>query len=180
MIVDPVISLTARIGLALLFAAAAVHKGRDLAGFVRTIESYRLLPGALAPFVAPVFVGAETLLVALLLLPRFDPAGGLGAVLLLGAYSIAIGVNLARGRRDIDCGCLGPAGRQPISGRLLARNALLIAGGLVVAAPQGSRVLGWVDVVSVVGGVGMLVLLWSAGNRLGAASPALHALRRSP
>ena len=179
MTVDPAFTLIARAGLALLFTAAALHKARDLAGFSRTVASYRVLPESLAPVLAQALVVMEGFLVAVLAIPGLDPAGGAGAVLLLGVYSIAIAINLARGRRDIDCGCLGPAGRQPLSGWLLARNAFLMAGGFVLAAPQASRSLAWVDAVSVIGGVGMLVLLWNAGNRLGATWPALHTLRRS-
>ena len=180
MSVDPVFVLVSRAGLAILFAAAAVHKGRDLAGFIRTVAGYRILPDALPPILGPALVAAEGLLAVGIAVPRFDPAGGAGAILLLGVYSIAIAINLARGRRDIDCGCLGPAGRQPLSGWLLARNAVLIAGGFVLASPQGSRALSWVDAFSILGGAGMLFLLWNAGNRLGATWPALQALRRSP
>ena len=42
------------------------------------------------------------------------PHAAAAAALLLALYAGAIGVNLARGRRDIDCGCGGPASRQPI------------------------------------------------------------------
>ncbi|WP_289141256.1 MauE/DoxX family redox-associated membrane protein [uncultured Brevibacillus sp.] len=53
----------------------------------------------------------------------------IGAVLgglLLILYSVAIAINLLRGRRDISCGCGGVAGNHPISWLLVLRNLLLM------------------------------------------------------
>jgi hypothetical protein len=55
---------------------------------------------------------------------------------LLVVYAGAIGANLWRGRRHIDCGCGLGSRAQPISLGLIARNALLIGlCGLVPLAP---------------------------------------------
>jgi hypothetical protein len=47
------------------------------------------------------------------------------AFVILGVYTVAMSVNLARGRRYIDCGCGDLP--TPLSGWLLLRNGLLMA-----------------------------------------------------
>jgi hypothetical protein len=86
-------------------------------------------------------------------------------------------VNLARGRRDIECGCAGPAARQPLSEWLLARNALLVAAALVGLGGAASRPLVWVDALTISGGIAMLAATWLAVHRLLAYAPALAHLR---
>ena len=57
-------------------------------------------------------------------------------VLLLAGFSMAMAVNLARGRL-VSCGCSGPTKSTPISWRLVARNALLAgAASTVVHASE--------------------------------------------
>lgn len=178
--VDPVFAGVTRLGLAILFATAALHKARDLAAFRDSVRDYRIAPPKLAPTLASVLVGLESALVVLLLTLVFDPLGALVGLTLLGVYSAAIALNLARGRRHIDCGCLGPAHRQPLSTWILARNALLALGPLVLLMPVAPRAGSWVDEISVCGGVGVLVLIWNAAHQLGSAQSALRAPGRSP
>jgi hypothetical protein len=168
---DPASSGTASAALALVFAQAAWHKLRDLRGFSAAISAYELLPAALAPLAATQLVVAELLLVGTL-----RTAAALGALALLALYSAAIGVNLARGRRDIDCGCTGPALRQPLSGWLLVRNAALGALALCAALPVAPRALGAADALPIAGGAFALFALYLAANQLSANSPASRAL----
>jgi len=173
---DPVVLLLVRLGLALLFLAGALHKLRDLEGFTGTVRDYRILPRGLSRPAAVGLAAAETGVGLALLLPSLDPLGSLGAALLLGLYSGAIGLNLVRGRREIDCGCLGLARGQSISGWLLVRNAGLAALGLLLLVPDVPRGLGWVDLFSVGAGLAMAVLLWLAAHSLsGAAIPSTPA-----
>jgi hypothetical protein len=71
-------------------------------------------------------------------------------------------VNLRRGRRDVDCGCFGPARRRPISSTLVARNVALAAAALTVALPVQPRALIWIDAVTITAGVLLLALLYAA------------------
>lgn len=165
MALDPVLAAVLRIALVLLFAFAALHKARDLRAFASTVEGYALLPTRLVRLAAPLLVSAE--LATLILLVARDPLGPAAALSLLAVYSLAIAVNLARGRRDIDCGCLGPASvGQHLSGWLLARNAALAGAAALLLLPETTRTVSWIDGVSVAGGLAMTVLLWSAVNRL--------------
>jgi hypothetical protein len=170
------VTLVARVGLVLLFGSAAFHKLRDRAQFTGVLAAYRVLPAALVAVVA-VAVAVTELLVAAALArgSAFGPAGAVG---LLAVYSFAIGINLVRGRRAIDCGCGALGARQPISEWLLVRNALLAAAAIVlVPAPVAARPLSWVDLVSVAGAVAVTALLWTAAHGLAVASHRVRAAR---
>ncbi len=175
--IDPVVPAVLRGALALLFASAAVHKLRDLPAFRVALEAYELLPGRLPRLAAPALVAAELGTVALLLSPAARPWGFVAAGLLLSLYTAAIGVNLLRGRLGIDCGCFGPALRLELSGTLLARNALLLAGTLVGWLPPALRPLAGPDALPILAAIGFLALAYAAASRLLANAPALRPLR---
>ena len=167
---DPVFLALARFGLAILFFAAALHKIRDMTRFAETVRNYRVLPAGLAGGGARALAASEAGAGAFLLVPALDPVGAFGALGLLGLYSGVIGINLARGRRHIDCGCLGFGEKQSISGWLLVRNAGLALLPLALLAPMDPRPLAWLDFFSIVAGLGLAVLLWLSAQRLAAAA----------
>lgn len=168
---DPTFAWIVRLALALLFAVSCAHKLRDFPRFVATLRDYRVLPAALAAPAAILVLAAEGATAAALLVPPLQQAAGGGALMLLALYSAAIGANLVRGRRHIDCGCLGPARRQPLSGWLLARNALLGLGALSLLADTTARALTWIDLLSVAASVCVAALVWNAANALATAPP---------
>jgi len=161
---DPCLSAVARLSIALVLGVAAVHKLRDPGAFRSALGGYRLLPDALVPAAAVLLAALEVAAAAALALPGSGPAPALLAALLLALYTAAIAVNLARGRRDIDCGCSGPARRQPLGPGLLLRNALLVAAALLGAAPVGARPLLWLDFLTVAAAVAVLGLLYAAAD----------------
>lgn len=166
---DPIIALSLRASLSLLFAAAAWHKLRDLPGFRATLGEYRVMPEALLPLAVPAVVAAEAFVAVGLWLPGQAAAAAAGALMLLTAYSGAIGLNLLRGRAAIDCGCLGPASDAPLSGSLLARNGLLFAVATALLLPVSGRALTpFVDGLTAVGTVAVCALLFLAANQLAA------------
>jgi hypothetical protein len=152
----------------LLFGVAAYHKLREPAVFVATLRDYRIVPAAWVAVLAALVVVAEVALTASLLVPAVVPVAAAGCVGLLAVYSGAIALNLLRGRRHIDCGCLGPAHRQPLAPWLLARNAVVGVAALVLLLPGGDRALFWVDRLSVAAAVPTLSLLWIAVHQIGA------------
>ncbi len=168
-VADPVVALVARAGLVLLFASAGVHKLRDRAAFTGVLAAYRVVPVALVP-AAAVGVALLELAVAAALATGSRVAGPAGALGLLLVYAAAIGVNLARGRRTIDCGCGALGARQPISEWLLARNAFLALAAASLRQPTATRTLSWVDVPSVAGGVAVAACVWTAAHALAAAA----------
>ena len=128
-----VLSLACRILVTGLFAAACAHKLRDPRAFRRTLAAYRVLPQPAVTCVGALVIALEGGVAVALWWPGGEAlAAAVGAALLVG-YAVAIGVNLARGRRDLDCGCSFGRRGQPIAPALVARNALF-AGACVVAA----------------------------------------------
>lgn len=160
---DPVVVLVVRGALALLFLHAALHKLRDLPAFVKALADYEILPAAAAWPAACSVVAIELgLSIALALVT--DPVPALAAAALLLAYGAAIAINLWRGRRDIDCGCAGPAGRTRLSPSLLIRNLVLAAASLVSALPEATRPLAWLDAFSVVAAIALATLVYAASE----------------
>lgn len=160
---DPAFGLVLRASLALLFGSALVHKLVDLPRFAAIVQDYEIGPRSWVRFFALLVPAAEGATATAFLLDSFlAPWLGFG---LLTAYSVAIGVNLARGRRDIDCGCGGPGG-QRIGPGLLIRNALLAVAVLLTLVPTTARSLGPLDFVTVAFTVVSLALAWSAAGRL--------------
>lgn len=137
--------------LAWLFGTAALHKARN-------IEHYRRLMGKYlngSP-VGPVFVwlvASVELSVALtMLLPQTRWTGLAGTALLLIAYASLMGVQLARGRADMKCGCAGPASDTTISPALMLRNLACAALALVAMTPN-------ISVDAGVAGVGLALFV---------------------
>jgi hypothetical protein len=92
--------------------------------------------------------------------------------LLLG-YGCAIGINLARGRRDLDCGCSLAAGRRPIAAWMLLRNGVLAAAAIAAAFPSMGRPLTWIDMMTIVAGASATALLYASIDALlGRVAPA--------
>lgn len=176
--IDPAPLLALRLALALLFASAARHKVLAFPAFRATFERYELVPRALAGSGAALVPGAEVSAAAALV--AAPEAGALLASALLALYAGAIAGNLVRGRRDIECGCGGPAARQTLSGALVARNLVLACGALGCALTPSPRALIWLDALSITGGVAVLALLYAATNQLVANAPRLALLRGAP
>jgi hypothetical protein len=171
---DPALSLALRCGFALLFGAAAWHKLGDLAAFRAALGEYQLVPERAVSAAVFGLIAAELASASALVL---SARAGFAAVALLALYTVAIGVNIARGRREIDCGCFGPAARQPLSPALVARNVALIALGLVCALPVGPRALVLLDGLTIAAGSALGALVHGAVNGLLANAPRLRALR---
>ena len=175
---DPGIGCLLAGALALLFAHAAWHKWRALAHFRGQLAAYRLLPDALLGVAGVGVPLAETAIAVLLLIGPLRAAAALAGAALLLAYAAAMGINLARGRRDLDCGCAGPAERRPIAAWMVWRNVLLSLVLLALGRPWSERALGAVDLLTIGGGVLVLVLLYAAVERLlGQVMPRTAALR---
>jgi len=115
--------LGARVLLALVFAFAAVAKLRDRASSVRAMRDFGV-PGPLARPAAMLLPIAEIAIAIALIAPAAAWWGSLAALGLLGVFSVAIAVNLARGNAP-DCHCFGEVSGGPVGGRTLARNAVL-------------------------------------------------------
>ena len=166
---DPLVLKLVSISFGLLFLLAAVHKLTALATFRASLLGYQLLPGVLvspASIVVPAF---EALLGAAWLLAVSPVLTAFASAALLTAYTVAIAINVLRGRIHIDCGCgmTSSAGRdQQLSWGLVVRNLLLIIAVLSATLPASDRTIGILDYVTLVAGLLAIVLLYGAANQL--------------
>ncbi|MCC6763663.1 MAG: methylamine utilization protein MauE [Deltaproteobacteria bacterium] len=167
---DPAVTLAARAAFALLFAGAAWHKLRDRSGFAAVLAGYRVLPERVVPAAGAALAALELATAGAWLVPGAARGAALATVALLAVYALAIGVNLARGRRAIDCGCGVGGAAQPIGEGLVARNVLLAAAALATLRPTAPRALGWLDAPTVAGVVVVAACAWTAAHGLAAAA----------
>ena len=175
--VDPVMPLVVVLSLALLWIMAAVQKLRGFAVFSVVLADYRLIPKRATHACAVAVIALELGLGTGLLIPATRSLALVGSALLLVTYAGAIALNLVRGRRFIDCGCMGPVGHQPLSVWLVARNLSLALLALAAMLPVQGRALVWFDAITVSAAIGSAALLYAATNRLIANGPDLSRLR---
>ena len=182
---DPILAAVAALSLAYAFVAAALHKWRHRARFAEILENYRLLPRPALRPTAWLLPGLEFLTGVLLLVCSFSPplfavAAASCAIALLCMYTLAIGVNLARGRRSIDCGCGAPDLKQTIGVGLLLRNGVLIFCAALLLHPATPRAAGWLDWTVILPATAVCCLLYESVNRLLANRETLRPLSRRP
>ena len=176
---DPALGMLLVSAFALLFAHAAWHKWRERMRFAATLSAYRLLPEPVAVASGYAIPFVETLIAALLFVPAARPPAALAGSALLVVYALAIGVNLSRGRRDLDCGCTGPGDRRPIAAWMVWRNTLLAVVLVLTVPTWGGRPLGAMDALTILGGLLAAVLVYATVDRLvGQVMPRTAALRR--
>ena len=153
--------LIARVALAVVFATAAVAKLIDpartresLAGF-GVAERFRASAAVVLPL--------TELALAALLLPQPTAVGAaIAAIVLLLAFSAAIARAIAHDETP-DCNCFGQLGSHPVGRASLARNAVLGAVAVTIAAagPGESvgQALSGVDALPAVGVTALVLLL---------------------
>lgn len=177
--IDPVIGTLLAGAFALLFASAALYKLRDLPRFGAVLRAYRVLPAGLT-FAWPLPL-VELTMAAGLLIPLTRAAAALAGAGLLGVYALAMALNLARGRRELACGCGGANERRPISAWMVVRNALLAALLAAISLPWAARPLQLLDLFTVGFGLAVAALLYmSADALLGRVAPRAARWREVP
>jgi hypothetical protein len=141
--------LGARFFLGVVFLSASIPKLFAAREFRRALTNYRLLPVWLVAPVATWLPRFELVIAAALLggVAMTITAAIAGFALL--AFSVAVGVNLARGR-IIECGCFGGPSPRRITWRLALRDAVLAAAALALAThpPAVWTAFGWPVVTS--------------------------------
>ncbi len=174
---DPVIKIIICICMCILFGVAAIHKLKAPAVFRAAMKDYQLVPSILLSIVPMVLIFLELLSVILVLVPSAQAIGLLIMAALLLIYAGGISINLYRGRRDIDCGCNGPATTQALSWWLVARNLVFLGLVLLAVGPSIERALNWLDLFTIFFGVLVASGLYLGFNQLLAQAPRLAALR---
>jgi hypothetical protein len=127
--------------LSLVFLRAWLHKLARYAEWTAIIGDYRLMSRPLAPLAAAAIVISEACVVSGLLWSQTRAAAALLACGLLLFYAAAIGINLLRGRTNINCGCGGPD--QGISRLHVVRNVLLALCAMPAMASASAGPMGF-------------------------------------
>jgi hypothetical protein len=179
-VLDPVFGYLIVTGAALLLATAGGQKLRTFERFKVTLEAYHILPSSLAQRLAWLVPCLELTIAMGLLWERTRRAAVLAAIGILISYAAAIALNLARGRRDLDCGCGAARDRRSIAAWMVWRNLLLASGLGLCALPWSVRRLDVSDFLTLAGGLAAAVMLYSAIDRLlGDVAPRAYAMRRA-
>jgi uncharacterized membrane protein YphA (DoxX/SURF4 family) len=166
MTIDPAVASLIAASAGLLFLVSALHKLRDLRRFAEVFAAYGVLPAAPARRFAPVVPALELGVAAGLLFDNLRTLALWVGMALLLTYAAAIAVNLARGRRDLDCGCAGPNERRPIAAWMVWRNvgiAILLSAALL---PWSDRPFVPTDGVTVGFGTACCTLVYLCLDRL--------------
>jgi hypothetical protein len=163
---DPAFGYLIVAGGALLFASAGIHKVRGLARFTEIFVAYRVLPSAPGRRLAWLIPCLEVATAIALLWEPGRRMAVIAAMAVLIAYASGVGLNLLRGRRDLDCGCGTARDRRAIAGWMVWRNLLLAAVLGSAALPWSPRALNSTDLLTVMGGLIAAVTLYAAVDRL--------------
>jgi hypothetical protein len=174
--IDPVLAHGLAAFLAALLLIGSLEKLGDMAVFTETVAQYQLVPASLITLVAWLFPVLEATAGVLLLPMATRPEGAVLAALVLGTASLAIAINLQRGRTRIDCGC-GMGEHTPLSSRLLVRNAALLTMLATTALPLTTRTTSWLDLLAVAMSTLFLLGAYFLANTLLANAPRLAHLR---
>jgi peroxiredoxin/uncharacterized membrane protein YphA (DoxX/SURF4 family) len=114
-------SLAMRLVLAAIFGAAGVLKLRDRRATYQALVDFGL-GQRLAPTSGVVLPALELVVAATLLVSASARPGAMVALILLGAFTLAIVLALHRGHAP-DCNCFGHLSAAPVGPRTLVRNA---------------------------------------------------------
>jgi hypothetical protein len=156
----PLISIS--LLMAGVFAEALHHKLDSVVRFAATFSAWKLVPESVVPVIARVVITLEAITVlACLFIPR---AGVAIAAALLTVYALGMGLNRARGRSFIDCGC----GDEPVplSLALILRNVVLsvLASSALLADPIGP--LNWGETLTEIAAATAAIGLYRVTNIL--------------
>lgn len=119
------IALASRLIVGVIFALSSTGKWLNLTWFANAVSKYDFVPGPAARPLALLVTLSETVLAVLLLFGVAQPVTQLAAAFFIGALTLAVTMNLFRGRTDLDCGCSGSPGEK-VSWYVIGRNLGLI------------------------------------------------------
>lgn len=126
--------------VAVMLLAAGLGKRHRGSGFATTLAAFELLPQRTVRHAARLIPWLEIGCGSALLIAPIRLTARLPAALLLCIFAAAIGINIARGRTAIDCGCSLARAGQPLRVTLVGWNMLLAA---LLLTPWPAPLVGW-------------------------------------
>ncbi|WMD18317.1 MauE/DoxX family redox-associated membrane protein [Achromobacter seleniivolatilans] len=146
--IDPIFQYASAFLLALVTGSAAASKAGQRDILEGVIANYRVLPSILVRPTAYVLPIVECAICLALLFPMSRHVAAAAALVLIGIFTIAIGVNLIRGRTWVDCGCFSSTLRQPISWGVVARNAFFMIAATLPLVSSNERAVALGDIAA--------------------------------
>lgn len=125
------VAVAFRFGLGTIFLLSGIAKLSNLRAFGEVVRDYRVVPAMFSRAVTFAIPSIEVVLGVSLLVGIRERMAAYAVAVLLLVFSVAMAVNLARGRR-ISCGCLGTVSRKEISLFAITRNIALLSCALAV------------------------------------------------
>lgn len=125
-------SLYLKLLIGFIFITSSFSKWRGFQEHIGVISDYRILPSKYSVIVARIDLILETLIACLLITGVWIDKVSIMAITLIGIYTLAIIINLFRGRYEISCGCGGVVGNHKLSWKLVIRNMIIILGLMIV------------------------------------------------
>ncbi|OLL30931.1 methylamine utilization protein MauE [Burkholderia sp. SRS-W-2-2016] len=182
--IDPVVSTAALAITSIVTLTLALPKLARQAELREAVAGFALLPQVLVAPVAFMLPLAEIGAVLAALVPATRVFGATALAALFVLFALALGINVARGRTDIDCGCNGfrQSGTHvshSIGWAHVARSLLLAALAVLVCVPQSTRAVVWFDYLSVLGATLVAVAAFFTVDVLLVNRPKLNHLRNS-
>ncbi len=176
---DPALREALLIALSAMLLAGAWSKARNFPVWVATVAAYALMPERAATGAGLIILALELIAGLLLIVPTAGIAGAVASLTVLAISTVAVVINLMRGRRDIRCGCGGIGAEQRLSWPLVARNCILLAATYATTLTVTARDLLFADhLVALATAVG-LAGLYAAANNVMANQPRLKSMRSS-
>ena len=168
MSLDPVLHYILSLSLSLLFMLAALSKWNYRKQFTQALKAYELVPKSLlgpARVLIPLVEGFVALGLLVSIWQTF--ASIIGALVLL-VYAAAMGTNLHKGRKNLDCGCYLGSGDNTsfVSKALVYRNIAMSVFSLLLVLPGAQRNLTLSDFAVVSFGSLMLAMSYATLNQL--------------
>lgn len=121
-----------KIGLATLFISTGIDKIKKFSIHQLIIKEYRIIPENQIRLFTIIEIFAEIFISICLFIGLFHTFTLICAALLFLVYSVAILVNLLRGRKEISCGCGGVLGNHKLSWMLVVRNLCIGAVSVIL------------------------------------------------
>ena len=172
--VDSIFFLSFRYFLALILVVAALPKLRQPDEFHGVVANYRILPDRLVSPFAQLLPWLELICAAGLLFVATAAHALLFASGLLMMFSVAVAVNLLRGRTHIDCGCLRGAARGAGIGWYHAVRPLILAClAVMTAMAAGAGTASPVQIALAMAAATMAAILYIAADKLIALSASI-------
>lgn len=116
-----------RFTCALILLSAAIAKSRDLPGFARDLQGYRILPVGFTQAVAVLVVVTELVVGLALFTASWQAPATLGAAVLFGVFAAVASRSLVAGGKGLECGCLGKSIRLGLSWVTVVANTAVAA-----------------------------------------------------